>query len=281
MGDKNMKAGHGRAGKTAARLVLATALACGVAAAQGPPPPGPGGPGGNVFFFREAGFAAGFADKVVTSAPYSATISTQTSQTLADGNQINRTSSGTVARDSQGRTRREITLEALGPLADTGKAPPHFVLINDVVAGSSYVLHPDSKTADQLPARGPIKGRGGRGRQGGRLGNPNVVTTQLGTQTIGGVLAEGTRYTRTIPAGAIGNEKPIVIVSERWYSSDLQTEVMTKLSDPRIGETTYTLGNIQRNEPDATLFQVPTDFTITKGPRGRRGGPGAAATTTP
>jgi hypothetical protein len=84
-------------------------------------------------------------------------------------------------------------------------------------------------------------------------------------------VAEGTRITRTIPAGAIGNEKPIVIVTERWYSNDLQTVVMTKRSDPRMGETTFTLTNIQRSEPDPALFQVPADYSVVAGRPGRGG----------
>ena len=68
----------------------------------------------------------------------------------------------------------------------------------------------------------------------------------LGTRTIEGVAAEGTRTTMTIPAGQIGNEQPIVIVSERWYSPELQALVMSRQSDPRYGETTYRLTGIVR-----------------------------------
>ena len=96
-------------------------------------------------------------------------------------------------------------------------------------------------------------------------------TEDLGTQTIARVSAQGTRYTRTIPAGQIGNEKPIVIVSEHWYSTDLQMVVMSKRSDPRFGETTYTLTNIQRTEPAASLFTVPADYTVTQGGMGGHG----------
>jgi hypothetical protein len=87
----------------------------------------------------------------------------------------------------------------------------------------------------------------------------------LGTQVFEGVQAEGTRITMTIPAGQIGNERPIVTVNERWYSPELQTVVMTRNSDPRSGETTYRLTNINRNEPDPTLFQVPSDYTVKEG----------------
>jgi hypothetical protein len=97
-----------------------------------------------------------------------------------------------------------------------------------------------------------------------RTGGPadNQVKEQLGRQTIEGVEADGTRTTVTIPAGEIGNEKPIEIVSERWYSPELQMVIMTKHSDPRSGETTYRLTNINRAEPAKAMFEVPADYTI-------------------
>jgi len=73
-------------------------------------------------------------------------------------------------------------------------------------------------------------------------------------KTINGVSAQGTRITRTIPAGEIGNQKPIVITIEKWYSPDLQETVMTKRNDPRMGETVFQLTNIQRAEPAATTL---------------------------
>ena len=96
-------------------------------------------------------------------------------------------------------------------------------------------------------------------------GANNVVTEQLGKQTIEGVEAEGTRTTMTIPAGEIGNERPIEIVTERWYSPELQLIVMSRHSDPRTGETTYKLTNINRAEPAKSMFEVPAGYTITDG----------------
>ena len=82
-------------------------------------------------------------------------------------------------------------------------------------------------------------------------------TEELGTQNIEGVMCEGTRHITTIPAGAIGNDRPIEITYERWYSKDLGMVVSSKHSDPRFGEQTYTLKNIVRAEPDPSLFTVP------------------------
>ena len=247
--------------------------------------PGPGMEAGEAI--AVVGFEGGVGGKTVTGAPFSATFSTQTTQTLADGNQIKRSTSGTFARDSEGRTRRDLSLPGIGPWAASGRSAPHVVMINDVVAGKQYILEPDRKVARQVRVLGKRRlDREGPSVQveGSTPGPPppaealqfpdsgavrsdtkDVVTTSLGTQTINGVLAEGTRYTRTIPAGAIGNEKPIVITSERWYSSDLQMVVLSKRDDPRMGETVTQLTNIQRNEPDPSLFQVPPDYKLKQG----------------
>ncbi|MBO0859354.1 MAG: hypothetical protein J2P21_12910 [Chloracidobacterium sp.] len=103
-----------------------------------------------------------------------------------------------------------------------------------------------------------------------RSGKPDTdkgqkKTESLGTQTIEGVTAEGTRSTLTIPAGEIGNTLPIEVVDENWYSPELQITVMTKHRDPRSGETTYRLNNINRGEPDRSLFEVPADYTVEEG----------------
>jgi hypothetical protein len=90
----------------------------------------------------------------------------------------------------------------------------------------------------------------------------DVKTEQLGRENREGVIAEGSRTTFTIPAGKIGNERPLDIVDERWYSPELETVISTRHVDPRNGETTYRLTNISRSEPSSTLFEVPADFKI-------------------
>jgi hypothetical protein len=92
--------------------------------------------------------------------------------------------------------------------------------------------------------------------------DPNVRREELGQQMIEGVSATGTRTTTVIPAGAIGNAQEIRVVSEQWFSPDLQVLVMTKHVDPRSGENTYKLTNIVRAEPDPGLFVVPADYTV-------------------
>jgi len=225
------------------------------------------------------GFGGGLhGGKIVKGAPFSAVATSETTQTLADGNHINRKTQTNLYRDSLGRFRKEVTLLAIGPLAASGQ-PHSFIEISDPVAGTNYVLEPDQKVARQMP--GPIgmqvRMKGGPGGPGGNVFYHNLKESQeveakiesLGIQTVGGVNAEGTRTTRTIPAGEIGNEKPITIISEKWYSPDLQMDVKSTHSDPRFGNTSYTLTNIQRAEPAATLLAVPAGYAIEQGHRGK------------
>jgi TonB family protein len=89
-----------------------------------------------------------------------------------------------------------------------------------------------------------------------------TTTEQLGKDTVEGVECEWTRAVTTMPAGAIGNERPIEMVNETWRSPELQMMILSKRSDPRFGETTYRVTNISRSEPDAALFQIPSEYTI-------------------
>jgi hypothetical protein len=85
---------------------------------------------------------------------------------------------------------------------------------------------------------------------------------QLGEQNMEGVKSRGTRTTNTIQAGEIGNDRPLTTVSERWYSDELQTEILNKRTDPRMGENTFRLTNINRGEPAAYLFQIPSGYNV-------------------
>jgi len=253
-------------------------------------------------------FAGGFrASGPVLGAPYSATITNESIQTLADGNRLIQKSTGTTARDSQGRTRQDTVLPAIGNLADANA--PHLVFIHDPVAQASYTLNLTEKTAHKMSALAPPADEGKPGMPGATFtmrvvedsgpGAPpppppdtdampatmaaeaplffekRVVTMEqnqgstedLGSQTMEGVLVNGVRTTRTIPEGQIGNERPIKIVTEVWTSPELKTIVYSKRSDPRMGEQTFRLTNIVRAEPGPSLFTVPSDFKVVEGPQ--------------
>ena len=272
----------------------------------------------------------------VQGAPYSGTITNESVQTLADGTRIIQTSTGSTARDSQGRTRQDTPLPTIGNLS--AAEAPHLVIIQDPVAQVAYTLNLTDKTAQKMPTPPPLPALPGganaaaggasgmvmSGPAGAISGGPvilggepggvaasvpvpppagpgggdmlylqmgggpgaagpmapmafqktiiasdpsQVKTEDLGTQTMEGLLVTGTRSTRTIPAGQIGNDKPIIIVTEVWTSPDLKTIVSSKRSDPRMGEQTFQLTNITRGDPDPSLFSVPGDFKVIEGPQ--------------
>jgi hypothetical protein len=247
-----------------------------------------------------SGFAKGPGAAPVQGAPYSATVVNESIQTLADGNRIVISDSGAIARDSLGRTRQETVLPAIGNLSPANA--PHLVFIQDPVAQTSYTLNLADKTAQKMPLpstvamqSGPAGGpsfttmiAGGPMPADGPMPPPpplpakgfffihkevntnepaQTATEDLGSKTMEGVLAYGTRTTHIIPAGQIGNEKPIEIVTEVWTSPDLKAVVYSKRSDPRMGEQTFRLTDVTRTEPDPSLFTVPSDFKVIDGPQ--------------
>jgi hypothetical protein len=272
---------------------LGVLLSAGAFAQEPPPPPGQIGfsyQGGDFVFMRTEGAKE---NKLVKNSPYSAQSVTEFTQTLADGNRIHRTTAGSIARDSEGRTRREQTLSGIGPMASTGEAMKS-VTINDPVTGTSYSLEPNSHAAhvmhytafnttynvrvnkdgaekvaaekmalDKAKAEMMVKMKvRSRGLE------PNTKSEDLGTQVMEGVTVEGKRVTRTIPAGEIGNERPLEIVTESWFSPELQVVVMSRTSDPRSGDSVYKLTNVSRAEPDRSLFEVPADYHVSEEGKG-------------
>ncbi len=236
-----------------------------------PPPPGPDmmgmhGPGMGVFFHQDE---IGEGPKVVTGAPMTATVEVTHDSTLQDGNTIHTENQSTVYRDSQGRVRREVPFEFMTP--STGTTKGTMIIITDPVAGYRYILNPENKTAHQMPLRPPRRSAGAAdGEPPTRPSDANVTTTDLGTKTILGLNATGTRMTHTIPAGQIGNAKAIETVTERWVSTDLQIPLSMTHNDPMMGTITTTVTAITRGEPSATLFQVPSDYKVVAGRQGVR-----------
>jgi len=241
-----------------------------------------------------AGTAIPVDRATIKGAPYSAEFVTESVQTFSDGNRIVQRRTGRVSRDREGRVRREED-RASGGVA---------VTITDPVSRMSYTLDPETKTARQTSAllnidmkyaldglsreikigrleqasrgargsgaaptpKAAAGGGGGRGRGAGAAAASDAVEEKLGDRTIEGVLASGVRRTTTIARGAIGNEQPILTVSETWTSPELQVQVLTDFSDPRTGRSTYRLLKITRADPDPALFQIPAGYTIMKVP---------------
>jgi hypothetical protein len=200
--------------------------------------------------------------RLVTGAPYSALGTSETVIRLADGTRIVRRNLLRVWRDSDGRTRSEYSISSIG-----GPTPLEFnrtvTVIDDPAAGERYMLQPGRElvTIPISPCRAPIEGEpdfvGPVRAPGSALSFS--ARTRLGERKLDGERVSGSRIEATIPAGAAGNEKPIKMTAEQWYGRDLQVVVEATYRDPRTGETKYKLREIEREEPDASLFRVPEE----------------------
>lgn len=193
----------------------------------------------------------------------------------------------TLIIDPSSRTVHKLRMPVLDARATEVRSNARRVEVRVNASGSSgsktssVVEPPPADVLFELPVPLPLSGQAGAG--GAPSGEPKVMAftrhielgspsrvEPLGTQVIEGVSANGTRTTMTIDAGAIGNEREITVVTERWFSPELQTLVLSRHSDPRMGETTYRLTNITRAEPEPSLFEAPADYTVVDGPEQRR-----------
>jgi hypothetical protein len=248
--------------------------------------------GGDTLMFTQLELAG--PTEVVLGKPYSAELTVTTHQPLLDGNTITVERHSRVYRDEEGRTRRDDEL---------GTPDAQQIFISDPVAGTSYMLDPVRRLADQFPssphvgaaptsmsAQNPatpdttfdvssatlVSGRPALASPTPSSttpqftpgipiklpfpGEPEVVN--LGTRVIEGLDTTGTRSVVIIPAGAIGNRAPIEIVTEQWFSPELNLVLLSEHRDPRVGETTFRLQQIRRTSPDPKLFSIPADYTI-------------------
>jgi hypothetical protein len=231
------------------------------------------------------------ASATVTDAPYSGNAVTTVTQILGDGTRIEHKTEGRFYRDSAGRTRREQTIIGLAALNPAAQA--RTIVTIEPMPGDAfgYTLDPAARTARRVP-RAVASGVAGFPTPDARVwiiqglviarpavpGGVREIEESLGARQIEGVRATGRKTTTTIPAGQIGNDRPIEITNERWESPELKVVVLSRYSDPRIGVVEYRLTNINRAEPPPDLFSVPPDYTIVE-PRGqipsRAAGPGA------
>lgn len=208
----------------------------------------------------------------VRGAPYSVVRESSQVRTLSDGTHITYfANSEKRFRDSLGRTRTEAPL--CGHNVDDPDAA--LIQIHDPVAGFAYILDVQNHLAYRFPLRvlGASSASTGattvspalpqvRTEQTHSANAPKETTEPLPPQTVDGVTVGGTRTTTVIPEGAEGNDRPITVVRETWFSPYLNLPLLAKTSDPRSGETTSRITNVDTAEPSPLLFQPPVDYKV-------------------
>jgi hypothetical protein len=211
----------------------------------------------------------GVASGSKSALPYSATVTTTLDEKFADGNSIHKTATTHQARDSAGRTRNEMTGGC-----ETGRDgqteqimrisvydPATRTSLSWAVGGNSEkvvrVYHqppppprvPTAKTAQRPPVPPPSR--------------VTFRVEKLGIRTIAGVMADGARNVRVVPAGLDGNAQTMEFPDEIWIARDLQLAVLNISDDPTFGaRTTTEVVELSQAEPDASLFAAPAGYTL-------------------
>ncbi len=196
-----------------------------------------------------------FGDKLIKDKPFSAEMQIEDTRRLFDGSTVTKKISGATFRDTAGRTRREqpIDIAGIGVMGVDNK-PQMLVFINDFAARTQIFLDVNQRVARKTPL--------GNGDIPDPKPRVDAKTESLGEREIEGVRAVGTRETFEIPASQLGSSKPMQVVTEVWFSPDLQVIVMSRHLDPIAGEHVFKLVNIKRAEPSASFFEVPADYKV-------------------
>jgi hypothetical protein len=200
----------------------------------------------------------------VPGAPFSAEVVREMTQVLKDGSSFQRTTAATIARDSQGRIHNE-SHEVL-PASSTRKPALYSIHIYDPETRLSTILNLHTHIASQqtlanFPATEPPS-NWWMHLLGERGDNSNMQVQALGPSVMAGRDVHGYRRTMTVPAKASGTDRAVVVTDEIWYSEELRINLLARHNDPRTGEVTTTVTQINPNEPEAELFAIPPDYKV-------------------
>lgn len=200
------------------------------------------------------GLPAGILIPPKPHAPFSAVLVSQLEERLSDGTNITRENEEVVMRDGAGRVYRGREIKIPG---HADREPRMSITITDPVQHAQYFCTSTVKVCRKSEYREPPN----RGRIVGR-GTNFVTVEDLGSSNVGGIEVKGERITRVIPEGTVGNDRAFTATEELWHSNELDTDVQTRRSDPRMGTRTTTLTEVHLGEPDAKYFQIPEGYRV-------------------
>jgi TonB family protein len=205
----------------------------------------------------------------VRGLPFSAKVELETVSQLQDGTLITHKTYNLDARDSAGRTHNEMRNWIT---AEGGEPKLTRIELYDPATRTRTDLFPLTKLARQWAV-----GAAAQATPVAATARPETTREEIGTDTMEGLPVKGTRVTQTYATGALGNDRPLIIVTEYWYAAELRLNLLTKRTDPRYGVQTVRVTELQRQEPDAALFAIADGYKVVQetGPTQVAQGPGA------
>jgi hypothetical protein len=201
----------------------------------------------------------------VPNSPLLAVVNTQSSQILKDGTTLNQKTLSAIARDGHGRIFNER--RPLIPASETATPPIISIHIYDPQTRTNTFIDPQNRVTWQSMLNRPPSALppevGSIPLTGSSPASPYVKEEDLGTRRMQGVDVHGIRDTQTIPSETNGG-KELTVVDEYWYSEDLRLNMLAIHKDPRTGEQTTTVTQVSREEPDPSIFEIPSGYKIVK-----------------
>ena len=198
----------------------------------------------------------------VPGAPFSGLVEIVSKETLPDGSVNIRRTVNHIARSSTGVIYNER--RRLAPPSLQGEPPLLSSHIYDPQTRLSTFLNPETHIARQMVLAAPPQAPANTtpATAIAPANEQDLRTQDLGTEAVAGLLLHGTRKSRTVPATLSGTGREIVITDDYWYSDDLKIYLVLKHNDPRTGEQIVGITKVDRQEPDAAIFQVPSGYKI-------------------
>ncbi len=190
----------------------------------------------------------------LANAPFQATVTAEWTKHLADGTTTTVKNHRLVVRDSQGRIYQER--RTLVPEGNSQESRIFRIEISNPVAHTKYFCDPSLRECElrsyDVPATEPVIPVGAIAN-----GTRYLSRASLGSKTIEGLDAIGTRETITTQTGVIGNSAPVDSTKEFWYSPKLGLNLQVLRLDPLHGDQLFSVTDLTLSEPDSRLFVLP------------------------
>jgi len=196
-------------------------------------------------------------------APFSLVLATEWSRPMGNGGTFTLANQRRIVRDSRGRIYQERWI--LVPKGGDIKSTMNVFQITDPVEHTWLNCSTRSHICELLPYRLTLQ-TSYRPSVGVSRPLPDrrgyMQVDDLGLETIQGTGTHGYRTTITYNPGTMGNDAPMVITREFWFSLDLGIDLSSMVDNPQSGKQLFTVKELSTSEPDPALFKVPEGYRI-------------------
>ena len=195
--------------------------------------------------------------------PFSLTLETEWTRPMANGGTFTLANKRRIMRDSAGHVYQERWY--LVPKGGKIESTMNYIQIADPYEHVGYSCEVASKTCFTEPYNRsasanyqPAVGKSGAlpNGQGSR------TVEDLGKKDIEGLETIGFRETTTVNPGVFGNDQPMIIIREFWYSPQLGINLISLLDSPQSGKQQFTVTHVSTAEPDPHFFTLPEGYSV-------------------